>query len=184
MLSVMAGATVHAGPIAGSQAFGETSLDADSTNLAAITQLTVSLVSSTGTTQQTGDYVGFPATIFASTTLSTASLNTFSFSDAAFGTFTANLGTELVSPVNTRTFYLTGNFTPGTALSSFSGNTASLLISLNQSGGAGGAIGFTATFNTPAAPPPGVPEPASMSLTGIGLSLIGLFLGYRKKSCK
>ena len=184
VLSLVGGVSAQAASISGSQAFGVASLNADSTDLAAITQLTVQLLSTTGSSQQTGNYVGFPATIFAATTLNTASLSSFSFTDAAFGTFTANLGTELSSPVDTRTFYITGNFARGTAFSSFTGNTASLLISLNQSGGAGGAIGFTATFNTPAAPPPGVPEPASMSLAGIGLGLVGLLLGHRSDSGK
>jgi len=184
VLSLVGGVSAQAAQISGSQAFGVASMTLDSTDLAAITHVTVQLVSTTGSSQQTGDYVGFPATTFASTSLSTASLDTFGFTDAAFGTFTANFGTELASPVNTRTFYITGNFAPGTAFSSFTGNTASLLISLNQSGGAGGAIGFTATFNTPAAAPPGVPEPASMSLAGIGLSLVGLLLGHRRRSRK
>jgi len=175
--------SAQAGSINGSQALSFASLDADSTDLLAATTFTVSQTVATGGSTQTGDYVGIPAEVLGSAILNTANLASFTYGSATFGTFTGNFGTELASQGNVRTFYVSGNFTPGTSFpGTITSNTASILITLNQNGGAGSAISWSATQNTPAIAL--VPEPASMSLTGIGLSFIGLFLGLRKRSSK
>jgi hypothetical protein len=182
ILSLIGGVSAQAASITGSQAFSFSSLSANTVDLATATQFTVSQTISSGGSTQTGDYVGIPAQVLPSTILDTANLAGFTYGSATFGTFTGTFGEELASATNTRTFYITGNFAPGTDFPvSVTTNTASILITLNSNGG---AITWGATQNTPAIAPASVPEPASMSLTGIGLSLIGLFLGFRKRSGK
>jgi len=186
MLSLASGVSVQAGPITGTQALGDQSLDANTDDLMTATQFTVTQTVVSGGLSQTGDYVGIAAQALDSSVLNTADLAGFTYGNATYGTFTGNFGVELSSSVaNTRVFYVSGNFTPGTDFpNTVTANTASILITLNQNGGAPGAISWSATQNTPSVAPPGVPEPTSMALTGIGLSLIGLFQRFRKRSGK
>jgi hypothetical protein len=182
LISLISEVPAQAGPISGSLVVNG-AIPSPYGDLATTTVFSNVVLTTGGAT---GDYTSVtPGTNVGTVSLDTTNLAAFTFGDSSFGTFTATSGSELVSPALTRTFYITGNFTPGSLFSStLTTNTASILISLNQTGGANTVIGWTSTFNTPAVAPPGVPEPASMSLTGIGLSLIGLFMGYRKRCGK
>lgn len=179
----------HAAQISGSQAIGLNSnngltITPPNVALSAVTQFTLNLVTQTGGTSQTGDFVGIPSVNLNQTVLNTASLSTFSFTSATFGTFTATNGIEIASPTNTRTFYFSGNFTPTNPPfgATITANTASFLVNMNQSGGAGSAINFSGTFNTPAIAPPGVPEPASLAMAAVP-ALLGLVV-LRKRAAK
>ena len=179
----------HAAQISGSQAIGLNSTNGLSITppnvaLSAVTQFTLNLVTQTGGTSQTGDFVGIPSVNLSQTTLDTTSLNTFSFTSASFGTFTATTGIEIASPANTRTFYFSGNFTPiiPPFAAGITQNTASFLVNMTQSGGAGNSISFSGTLNTPAIAPPGVPEPASLAMAAVP-ALLGLVV-LRKRAAK
>ena len=180
VLPLIGGVSAQAGPITGSLVV-DGAVPSPYGDLATTTVFSNVTLTSGGST---GDYTAVAAgTNLGTVSLDTGNLAGFTFGNSSFGTFTATSGMEESSPVGTRTFFITGNFVPGSQFSSsLTGNTASITISLNQTGGAGTVIGWASTFNTPSLA--AVPEPASMSLTGIGLSLIGLFLGYRKRSEK
>mgnify|MGYP001090143459 CR=1 FL=1 len=178
----------HAAQISGSQALGVASLTFTPSGppipaLASITSFTSQQLVTDGPGSQTGDFLPLGALLLNASTLNTASLSTYTFGSTAFGTFAANYGIEVASPVNTRTFYFSGNFTvgndPGYA-AGLTGNTASFLLTLSQSGGAGNAISWSGTFNTPAIPL--VPEPASMAMAAVP-ALLGL-IALRKRAAK
>jgi len=174
----------QAGAIVGSQAFNNAGVvitqPLGGSDQGAATQFSITLQTSAIAGGQTGDYVGFPSDTLPAATLDVASLGSFTYGDAAFGTFTATSGVELSSPTNTRTFFIQGNFVPGSAFPGLTTNTASILIQFNQGGGPGTAISFSATQNTPASPI--VPEPASLALAGIGLCFVSFFRELRKRS--
>ena len=182
MASLLTLSPAQAGAIVGSQAFNNGGVlitqPVGGDNLGAATEFSVTLQTSSAVGAQKGDYVGFASETLPAATLNVASLGSFTYGDAAFGKFTATSGVELSSPSNTRTFYIQGNFTPGTGFSGMAVNTASILIQFTQVGGPGNAISFSATQNTPAASPP-VPEPASLALAGIGICFVSLFRELR-----
>jgi hypothetical protein len=176
-LPLLCGVATQAGPIVGTE--GVLGAVTETTPLSSTSVFHVAL--STGT--PTDNYITIPAfTSLDTATLDTANLGLFTFGNETFGTFTASTGFEVSSTPTVRTFYVSGSFTPGSLLSAYDTNTASLLITLNQV--SPGSISWAATMNTPSIAAPGVPEPASMSLTGIGLSLVGLFHRLRKRSGK
>lgn len=180
ILPLISGVSAHAGPITGSLVVNG-AVPSPYGDLATTTVFSNVALTGGGST---GDYTAVtPGTDLGTVSLDTGNLAGFTFGNSSFGTFTATSGVEESSPAGTRTFFITGNFVPGSLFSStLTGNTASIIIGLNQNGGAGSVIGWASTFNTPSLA--SVPEPASMSLTGIGLSFIGLILGYRKRSGK
>jgi hypothetical protein len=142
------------------------------------------------TLSATGNYAGYGVASLDNTLLNTASLSTFAFGSADFGSFSASTGVELASPSDTRTFYFTGNFLPGSNLlfDGLSNNTASVLMNVNQSGGTGGAISLSWSLNTPIAAPPvdpvtpaSVPEPSTAALAGLGVAAALLWRRMRRR---
>jgi len=173
VLSLVGGATAQADPINGSEVIGGT-VAGPFGDLASQTTFDVSLFTLNGTL----DYLGIPSpTDLGSATLDTTdttSLGSFTFGNSAFGFFTATSGTEEISPTNTRTFLITGSFVPGSLFpNTLASNSASILITLNQVNGAGNAIGWNATFNTPSVV--ALPEPSTLGMTGISIVALGLF---------
>ena len=150
-------------------------------DLAAATEFSVTLQTSAAPGGQTGDYVGFASDTLPAATLSVGSLGSFTYGDSTFGMFTATSGVELSSPANTRTFFIQGNFVPGSAFPGLTTNTASILIQFTQVGGAGQR---DLLQRRPRTPPPAaaVPEPASLALAGIGLCFVSLFRELRKRN--
>ena len=135
---------------------------------------------------QTGDFLSVPigSVLPTSTTgepgvsLDLGNITAFTFGNAAFGTFDAT--TLVILPGRTATnldIFVTGTFTPGTdfPIGSIAPLGASDHISLNETGvGANESISWGATFASPPAAPPTVPEPAPLFLMGTGLCLIVL----------
>lgn len=110
--------------------------------------------------------------LFFDTTVGTG----FNFSTPGYGTFHSTQ----IQKVNNNTYYVIGNFTPGTDFpGSLTSNTAEFEISLNQGGGPGNAISGSASLFTPAIHT-SVPEPSSLALACVG-GLIGLVAVRRNR---
>jgi len=179
LMALLALPSAQAGAIAGSQVIDGVAAITEplgGTDLMAATSLSVTMQTNTLPGAQTGDYVGIPSSTFTAT-LNTASLSSFTYGNAAFGTFTAMMGVEEAAGTNARTFAFVGTFVPGTDFpAGLTQDTASIVIQFSQAGGPGNSISLGGTQHTPA-----VPEPASLALAGIGLSFVSLFRGLRKR---
>jgi PEP-CTERM motif-containing protein len=131
--------------------------------------------------------VTLPATLATGNPYNFATASGFNFSDAGLGTFTATsatlLGTSTAGPSSTASWAVVGTFTIGSDFSN-AGTvlTADETISLTQTNGAGNAISFSGTFQSPENL--GVPEPITISLFGAGLAGLGFGSRRRKAATK
>lgn len=105
----------------------------------------------------------------------------------SWGSFTGTVNNVSASgPVTSRVvdLYILGTFTPGALLlaqdPTHLAGPMSLTFSATQTGGADATPGASFTLASPPAPPPGVPEPMSMALFGLGLA--GLGVAMRRKA--
>jgi hypothetical protein len=135
------------------------------------------------TTGGTGDFSGVPNFTFVNVAAFTATGGqTFSFT-SAFGDFTGTISTASQggpSSNRTVTVFALGTFTGAGTLAGFAPSPASITFTANQTGGSNEAISASFTLAAPPAPPPGVPEPMSMALFGLGLA--GLGVAMRRKA--
>jgi hypothetical protein len=174
-----------AGPIVGSQPLGSSGVSDDLGGglgdiLLASAFTTATYIGNPGT----GDFSAYPLSFIANgdnTQMDVSAgpgASSFTISDLVWGTFTATTLVYDTPGIHARAFGFLGNFTPGSSGAYPAGvtsDTASLIVTLNQSGGAGNSISESLTLNTPAADL-GAPEPATMSLFGgalVGLGLLG-----------
>lgn len=180
------GASAQAALIMGSESFAVTGISPSGTSesLLSVSQFTgFTFMTLSGT----GDFAAFPVQLMNNSPLDTTSLNTFTFGNATFGTFTATIGAQTSAFSDQigeqRSFSFVGVFTPGTdpAFAGLTANDASLIISLTQAGGSGNAISASATLNAPPAfRDVTTPEPASIAM--FGTMLVPLALGaFRRR---
>ncbi|MGQ0633608.1 MAG: PEP-CTERM sorting domain-containing protein [Planctomycetaceae bacterium] len=134
----------------------------------------------TTTAAQTGDYVPFGTSTFASTTLDVGTSPYITFGDGVFGTFTgASIIDGGYNPATfTRSFSIIGSFAPGSFFGSLGGNSALLSLSFTQVGGQGTAISASASLITPN---PVVPEPGTLVMLGTFCGPVALGLIRRRQ---
>jgi hypothetical protein len=137
------------------------------------------------TANKTGDFTAIPDFLAISGS-STLSLQTgtpttaWTIHSAAWGTFTETSITSIAKVTNGLNIYIDGTFTPGTDFdSSITRNTAQMVISINQVGGAGHAISTAATLTSPDTT--AVPEPAGMFLVLSGVLCLGIRRFFRRE---
>jgi len=133
-------------------------------------------------TATSGVFAGMPTQTFGAVSYTLTSPTSLSFSSSAFGSFTSTSITPFNNSVaGSTSAYILGNYTAGTYDSEVSG-PASFTISWTQTPAHTGGISDSATFSIPPAPPPpGVPEPSTMTIAGIGaLVMIGYGILRRK----
>lgn len=180
-LAVLAGALLmatdaHAATlITGSQAFGGTAVSGTLD-----TSYTMTLLTNTGGDSQSGDFIGFPSggdsSTLDPTTLTVASLGTFSTGNATFGTFAASSGSltgGFDGPgVSVRTYTLSGLFTPGSSsvFSGLSPNAAVMTVTVTKVGST-----YSASASLQA-----VPEPATLVMLATAFGPLGAF-GWRRR---
>jgi PEP-CTERM motif len=195
LLFLAAGQHLQAGLISGSEeiSFASRPLLAaadGSANLTSATQIRVFNVQDNGGSgiANTGYFQDVPLTTSLSSATSSSPLviqfkngaSNFTFGNSNWGWFTATSQTDTIG-VKSRTEHFTGTFTPANPFfgnSSLSSNTADILFTFNQTGGAGTAVSGSATLDSPAAA--SVPEPATMTMVSMALGLFGLVGGFRR----
>ena len=134
----------------------------------------------------TGGFSGLPVgTLFTGGTFTLGSATGFSLSNATYGTFTQTtaaviqaIGKNAAGVTTSESFFLLGSYAGGAV-----GATpvaAGFTVSFTQTGGPGTSISASGTVDIP---PFAVPEPASMTMLGLGLVTLGGF-GLRRRMAK
>ncbi|MBS0267013.1 MAG: PEP-CTERM sorting domain-containing protein [Planctomycetes bacterium] len=177
------GQAVEAGPIVGSEALGGAGTTiAGSTDVTTATSVSWTAFTDQGT--KTGDFTAVPdfEVINGSSTLELqvgAPVVAWTFGSASWGTFTETSIAAITIGANAITVYVQGTFVPGTDFDgSITGNTATMVLQMNQAGGAGNSVSTAATLTTPALT---IPEPTSIALFGSMIGLVGLGLIRRNR---
>jgi hypothetical protein len=184
VLSLATGYSTQAGTVSGSQSFADAgTATADTGNINTATSFTIGDMVSTGS--QEGAFIAYPPlTSFGSISFSLSNPVSFSFGNGSFGSFTSTSISEALSTPGSVEFYILGNYTPGSFVGIGPAQPASFTLGFEQTPASTGSISDSGTFATPPAPPPGIPEPASVVLVGIGLTSVSLFRMLRKRMGK
>jgi hypothetical protein len=172
--------SVEAAIVLGDQGFADLGpTTANNANLSLATSFTIgSWLNNNSNTLDFSTYTPAFTLLQFNVPLNLANITSFTFGNASFGTFTASSYVVTTSTATNVSFLIYGTFDPGT---NFPGTKQDLTpTSLN--------IGFTkagtavSASGTLSSPPVGlaVPEPASMTLAGLGA--LGLAFGaYRRR---
>jgi len=181
VLSMAMTGVMLAGPISGSESLSGISVTENGADLLASTYFTDAnnLVSAV----PTGDYLTVPEFYFYDGfTLNLATIATgggFTIDSSSYGNFVASYGEIVNQDSNFLDVYLRGTYTPGALFSpTITADDTSFRLDLGKTGD---SISGGGTLASPAAAPPGVPEPASMLMLGSALVALGVF-GRRKLS--
>ncbi|MBK1658277.1 PEP-CTERM sorting domain-containing protein [Paracraurococcus ruber] len=179
--TVAAGAS-QAATINGTAAAAITGISASAPVIGLGTTFTNTLFTAIGS--GTGDLNGTAGTFLTLSTVTATAGTAVSFTSAV-GNFTGTvqpIGLSASGPATSRVvdIYVLGNFTPAGTLSTFDPGAMSLTFSFTQTGGANSAVSGSFSIASPPSPPPGVPEPMSLALFGMGLA--GLGMVARKKA--
>ena len=163
-LVVLAGASAtQAASVSGSQAISVTTTTMDSSSIETAT--TFSFSGLTTSSPRDGDFssVALGTDVGTGPFTLTVSPGSFTFGNAAFGTFVATTVTPIFSSGTFRNFELIGTFTGGTLFPGKGDSAPAVLaIGLTQNGTA-----VSSSFTLAVAPV--VPEPASLAMLGLGL---------------
>jgi len=108
-----------------------------------------------------GDFVGLPFTLATTTSVEPADLAAFAFTSGV-GDWTTTSGSVITSTDEFLDILLLGSFFPSGSLAGFEPATGELRIQMDQSGT---SVGMTGTMVMTG---PIVPEPATMSMLGLG----------------
>jgi len=182
LLLACAVGTAKAGPIGtlGFSDIGTPTADGSPTgNINTATSFTIGELFST--TAEMGIFVGLGHQDFGAVSFSTLTPTSFSFSNSVFGTFTSTSISEAVNTPGVVAFYILGNYTAGTVDPGTGTNPASFTLSFTQTPAFTGGISDSGTFAVPPAPPPGVPEPATLVMGLTGIAGGGLFYLLRRR---
>lgn len=151
-------------------------------NILTATQFTIGDLVSTAA--QSGVFTGMPLQSFGEITFNIAKRNSFDFKDGTFGEFRSTFIDPTVTGTSI-TFFMVGNWTPGTQGKVAGGSFPSdLTISFTQTPAGNGVLSDSATFSTPSAVGTSVPAPedffAVNTLLGAGLAGVYYFTRRRK----
>ena len=165
---LMAATVSQASPINGSLPLNGSVVTQNGADLSVSTMISAAML--INLSLGVGDYAFIPiGTSFGPATLnytSNATLSTFTFSSPVWGTFVAanNPSNQIVQKTaNFLDVFIIGTFSPGSN-AGWAGKDptqSSLRFSINQSGA---SISEAITLNSPALPPPGIPEPTTLTL--------------------
>lgn len=184
--SLAVSSTTRGAPVIGSQTLFADGATIDTADLELAT--TFDLVDPT-TGLGSGDFfpLGLSGLPLTSVTLTLPYVaGSFTLSNTEWGTFIADSLMEIPSGPGIRSFYLLGDFTPGTSTDWPAGASvgeASLTMSFTQTGGPGSVVSWSATLASPPAPPPaGVPEPGSLALAISAIAALGVVRVLRSRA--
>jgi hypothetical protein len=162
--------------IMGTQGFAD--IGSPTTNTGDINTATVfTLGDLVSTKSQTGAFVGMPSQDLGTATLNTAVPTSLTFGDSVFGSFSSTSITLASSVAGSVSYYVLGNYTPGTFAGGGAAVSASFTLSFTQTPAGTGSISDSGTLAAPPAALGGggsaVPEPASLVMGLIGAGIFG-----------
>jgi hypothetical protein len=169
------GQTAQAAAVNGSEALAAVVSGTSDLNAAASMNLTSFI-----DTGNTGDFSAVSGVVFADAVTVNFTLgSSLTITNSAWGTFTGVLVIDDNSAANARTDSFVGTFTPGTDFpAGTTVNSASLVMSFTQSGGAGNSISDSLSLHSPSVVT--VPEPASLAMFGTAFGFFALVAGARR----